>query len=87
MKQDLILGFEERWHVKKLKKRFKDFKEFNDKVFLLLDFIGEKENSEIPDPINFEPDQYRKILEKIEYGVEKALEKIIEINQQEESND
>ncbi|MFX0070840.1 MAG: hypothetical protein ACFFAO_07100 [Candidatus Hermodarchaeota archaeon] len=85
MKQDLILGFEERWHIKKLKKRFKNFENFNDKVFLLFDFIGEKEIREIPDPINFEPEEYRKIMEKIEYGVEKALEKIIEINQYEES--
>jgi protein-tyrosine-phosphatase len=85
--QNLILGFEHKWHIKKLKRRFKKFKDLDEKVFLLFDLIGEKNNNEIPDPINFEPEEYREIMEKIEYGVEKALQKIIEINTQEANND
>ena len=79
-KQDLILGFEEKWHIRKLKRRFKDLKELNNKTFLLLDFAGERDDLEISDPINFEPDEYHHVLKKIENGVEKVLIKIIEIN-------
>jgi protein-tyrosine-phosphatase len=39
-KQDLILGFEDKWHVKKLKRRFKNIKDLDKKVFLLLRFAG-----------------------------------------------
>lgn len=86
IKQDLILGFEEKWHIRKLKRKFKDLKNLDDKVFLLFDFIGEKEDIEIPDPIDFEPDEYQKVMEKIEFGVERALKKIIEINTKVEEN-
>ena len=79
-KQDLILGFEEKWHVRKLKRRFKNLKELENKTFLLLDFAGKKDNIEIPDPINFEPDEYKRTLERVEEGVTKAVLKIIEIN-------
>ena len=80
-KQDLILGFEEKWHVRKLKRRFKNLKELENKTFLLLDFAEiSKDNIEIPDPINFEPDEYKRTLERVEEGVTKAVLKIIEIN-------
>jgi len=85
-KQDLILGFEEQWHIKKFKRKFKNIKNLDDKVFLLFDFIGEKDNIEIPDPIDFEPDEYQKVMEKVEFGVEKALKKIIEIIKKVEEN-
>ncbi|MFX0031708.1 MAG: hypothetical protein ACFE8E_05705 [Candidatus Hodarchaeota archaeon] len=80
-KQDLILGFEDKWHIRKLKRRFKNLKELDNKVFLLLDFAGEKGDLEIPDPMNFEPEQYRKIIGKIEKALIKVLQKIIEINE------
>jgi len=83
-KQDLILGFEEKWHKTKLIRRFKNLKDLNKKTFLLLEFVGENENIELIDPINLPEDEYNKILEKIEYGVEKALKKIIDINEKEE---
>lgn len=79
-KQDLILGFEKKWHIKKLKRRYKDLKGLDDKLYLLLDFAGERGELEIPDPINFKPEQYQNVAERIEKGVIKALEKIIEIN-------
>ena len=79
-RQDIILGFEERWHIKKLKRRFKNLEDLDEKTHLLLEFAGEKENLEIPDPINFTEDEYNKLLERIEYGVIKSIENIIEIN-------
>jgi protein-tyrosine-phosphatase len=85
-KQDLILGFEQKWHIKKFKRKFKNFNNLDDKVFLLFDYIGEKDDIEIPDPIDFEPEEYQRVMEKIEYGVERALKKIIEINKQVEDD-
>ena len=79
-RQDIILGFEERWHIKKLKRRFKNLEDLGEKTHLLLEFAGETENLEIPDPINFTEDEYNKLLERIKYGVIKSIEKIIEIN-------
>ena len=79
-KQDLILGFEERWHIRKLQRRFKDIEDLEKKTFLLLGFAGENENLEIQDPIDFTEDDYLKLIKNIEYGVEKSIEKIIEIN-------
>jgi len=81
-KQDLILGFEKKWHIKKLKRRFKDLRNLDDKLYLLLDFAGENGEREIPDPINFKPEEYQIIVERIEKGVIKALEKIIELNRE-----
>jgi len=79
-KQDLILGFEQRHHINKLKRKFKTVKNLNEKLFLLLDFAGEKENLEIFDPFHLEEEEYNKILKRIEDGVRKTLERIIEIN-------
>lgn len=79
-KQDLILGFEEKWHIRKLKRRFKNLKELDKKIFLLLDFAGEKGDLEIPDPINFEPEEYRRTIKRIDKALPKVLQKIIDIN-------
>lgn len=79
-RQDLILGFEERWHIRKFQRRFKNLNDLHEKTFLLLDFAKEKNDVEIPDPINFTPKEYEKIMERIELGVKEALKKIIEIN-------
>jgi len=79
-KQDLILGFEEKWHKKKLKRRFKNLKDLDQKTFLLLEFADEKGDLEIPDPIDFTFDEYNKLLKIIEYSVIKSIKKIIEIN-------
>ena len=81
-KQDLIFGFEKKWHIRKLKRRFKDVKGLDEKLHLLLDFAGMKGDPEISDPINFTTEEYQKIVEKIEEGVVKALEKIIKINKE-----
>ncbi|MHA1468092.1 MAG: arsenate reductase/protein-tyrosine-phosphatase family protein [Promethearchaeota archaeon] len=82
--QDLILGFENKWHVKKLKRRFKNLTELDKKAQMLLEFAEVGDNTEIPDPINFEPGEYREVMERIEEGVDKSLKKIIEINSTED---
>jgi protein-tyrosine-phosphatase len=78
--QDLILGFEYQWHVKKLKRRFKNLTDLDKKVHILLEFAEMGDDTEIPDPIKFEPDEYREVMERIEEGVDRSLKKIIEIN-------
>ncbi|MFX1409613.1 MAG: hypothetical protein ACFFA6_04625 [Promethearchaeota archaeon] len=83
-KQDLILGFEEKWHIKKLKRRFKNLKDLDNKLFLLLDYAGEKEDLEIRDPFYYKEAEYNKTLKRIENGVVTVLKKIIEINKKSE---
>ena len=80
MTQDIILGFEYQWHVKKLLRKFKHLTDLNNKVHILLDFAEVEGDKEVPDPINFEPDEYWEVMERIEKGVDRSLKKIIEIN-------
>ena len=79
-KQDLILGFEEKWHIRKLKRRFTNLKDLDNKLFLLLDFAGERDNLEIEDPFYYEETEYNQALKRIEDGLLKVLKKIIEKN-------
>lgn len=79
-KQDLILGFEQKHHINKVMRKFKDVKELKDKLFLLLDFAGEKEDLEIFDPFDLEQEEYNAILKRIEVGVVKVVKKITDIN-------
>lgn len=79
-KQDLILGFEARYHVRKLKRKFKHLENLDKKVYMLLEFAGEDGNWEIEDPIHMPTEEYNKILQVIEAGINKSIEKIIEIN-------
>ena len=81
-KQDLILGFENKFHINKLKRKFKDLPELNKKLMLLLQFTEDQGNLEIIDPFGLQEEEYNKILYKIEIAVEKSLEKIIKINNQ-----
>ncbi|MFX0040047.1 MAG: hypothetical protein ACFFCY_16585 [Promethearchaeota archaeon] len=82
--QDLILGFEQKHHIDKLKRKFKNLKDINKKVFLLLEYAGEKKNLEIKDPFYLPQDEYNKILKRIEEGVLKIVEKIIDHNKLED---
>jgi protein-tyrosine-phosphatase len=82
-KQDLILGFESRYHVKKLKRKFKHIENLDKKVYMLLEFVGEEGNWEIEDPIHMPPEEYNKILQVIEVAVKKSIDKIIKINESE----
>jgi protein-tyrosine phosphatase len=79
-RQDLILAFEEKYHIRKLKRKFKHIENLDEKVYLLLDFAGDTENLEIEDPFYFEEKEYNKIIKRIESGIIKSIEKIIEIN-------
>ena len=79
-KQDLILGFEEKYHIRKIKRKFKNITDLNDKLFLLLEFAGEKDNLEIPDPFDLKENEYNETLNRIEAGIIKTIEKIIQIN-------
>ena len=85
IKQDLILCFEEKYHIKKLKRKFKHLKELDEKVFLLLEFAGETKSLEIEDPFYLEENEYNKVLKRIEDGIIKSIEKIIKINNSEEN--
>ncbi|UCC19341.1 MAG: hypothetical protein JSV62_14750 [Promethearchaeota archaeon] len=78
--QDIILGFEQKHHINKLKRKFKELNDIDEKVFLLLEFAGEKENLEIKDPFYLPQEEYNKILKRIEKGVLQIIEKIISIN-------
>ncbi len=82
-KQDLILGFEQKHHINKLKRKFKNLKGIDEKVFLLLEYAGENEDLEIKDPFYLPQEEYNIVLERIEKGVIKTLKKIIEINKSE----
>jgi protein-tyrosine-phosphatase len=79
-KQDLILGFEKKWHINKLKRRFKSVKDLEGKTFLLRDYAGYKNDLEIPDPFYLEGKEYTTILKKIETSVEEVIKKIIAVN-------
>jgi len=83
-KQDLILGFEQKHHINKLKRKFKNIKDLDKKIFLLLDFAGEKEDLEIEDPFYLPQKDYNKVLGRIEKAVIKIVEKIININRLED---
>ncbi len=52
--------------------------EVENRVFLLKEFAGEKENLDIPDPIGQPEEVYRKRLEEIKEYLLKILEKILE---------
>ncbi|MBY8985438.1 MAG: hypothetical protein KGD65_10240 [Candidatus Lokiarchaeota archaeon] len=82
---DLILGFEQKHHINKLKRKFKHIEDLDKKTFLLLEFAEETENLEIEDPFHLDQENYFKILKRIEDGVIKAIRKIIRINKFEET--
>jgi protein-tyrosine phosphatase len=78
--QDLILVMQER-HMKRLKRKFKEVPNLEEKAAILLEFAGEK-NTNIPDPMNLSPQEYEEVMRKVEKGVKKSLEKIKQINEQ-----
>lgn len=78
-KQDLILVMET-MHLKRLRRRFKQVKDIENKSYILLDFAGEKENVDIQDPVNFGPEIYKKAIDDVERGVIKSIERLIKIN-------
>jgi protein-tyrosine-phosphatase len=81
-KQDLILVMES-MHLKRLRKKFASVKDIDKKSYLILEFAGERENLDITDPVNFDQEIYNQILDSVERGVVKSIEKIIQINKSE----
>ncbi|MFX1323139.1 MAG: hypothetical protein ACFFAQ_16000 [Promethearchaeota archaeon] len=85
--QDLILGFERKWHINKFKRKFKNIENLDKKVFLLMEFVGETENLEIKDPFYLDELEYNKVLQRIEIAVIKTIEKILKINHSEKEKE
>jgi protein-tyrosine-phosphatase len=79
-KSDLVLGFEQKHHINKVKRKFKNVRNLEGKLFLLLDFAGETENLEIFDPFSLEQEKYNLVLKRIEEAIIKVLKKVIKIN-------
>ena len=73
----------ETMHLKRLRRKFKQVKDIDKKSFRLLEFAGETGELDISDPVNFSPEVYQKIIEDVEKGVIKSIEKIIKINNRE----
>lgn len=80
--QDLIIGME-RYHLIKLRKKFKDLKEsFKGKLFTLKQFNGaDKNDLNIPDPFRTDINNYNKILDIVDENVEKLVKKIVKLNE------
>ncbi len=78
-KQDLILVMES-YHLKRLIRKFRNIKDLESKSYVLLDFAGENGNLDINDPVNFGSEVYNEVIQSVERGVIKSIEKIIRIN-------
>jgi hypothetical protein len=64
-------------------RKFKHIEDLDKKAYMLLEFAGQKDNWEIEDPIHMPTEEYNKILQVIESGIHKCIEKIIKINKSE----
>jgi len=85
--QDLIIGME-RYHLIKLRKKFKDLKEnLKGKLFTLKQFNGaDKHDLNIPDPYKTGVKNYNRILAIVDENVEKFVKKILKINESEDNS-
>ncbi|MFW9898664.1 MAG: hypothetical protein ACFFDO_05330 [Candidatus Thorarchaeota archaeon] len=78
-KADLIIGME-RYHLTKLRKKFKDIKDtLKDKMYTLKQFNGANDFN-IPDPYMTGLENYNRILKIVDENVELLIKKIIKIN-------
>ena len=78
-KQDLILTMEKS-HSLQIIRNYDTIENVDNKTFTLKEFNGETGNVDIIDPYYASNDTYKKVLKIIDENVEKALQKIIEIN-------
>ena len=85
--QDLIIGME-RYHLIKIKKKFKDLKEsFKSKLFTLKQLNGaDSHDLNIPDPYKTSVENYNKILDIVDENVEMLVKKILKMNESEGSS-
>ena len=79
-KQDLILTME-RSHLIDIIRNYNNVKNIEKKTFTLKEFNGETLHVDIIDPYYTSDDTYRKVLRIIDENVEKAVRKIIQINE------
>ncbi len=79
-KQDLILTME-KTHSLDLIKNFNYIENIEKKTFTLKEFNGETQKIDIIDPYCTSTENYEKILKIIDENVEKAIKKIIQLNQ------
>lgn len=81
-KQDLILTMEKS-HSLEIIRNFDTIKDIDNKTFTLKEFNGENYYHDIIDPYYTSNETYMKVLKIIDEHVEKAIKKIIEINNSE----
>lgn len=79
-KQDLVLTMENK-HSKDIKNTFINVREIKKHTFTLKEFNGESHDIDIIDPYYTSNKTYRKVLTIIDVQVEKAVRKIIKINE------
>ncbi|TFG04045.1 MAG: hypothetical protein EU539_11725 [Promethearchaeota archaeon] len=80
-KQDLILTMEKA-HSHDIVINYSEIPDIEKRVYTLKEFSGEVENPDIIDPYYTSTNIYKKILKIIDTHVEKAIMKIIKINNQ-----
>ena len=78
-KQDLILTMEY-IHSRDIVKNFNNINNIEKKTYTLKEFNGETQNIDIIDPYYTTIDNYKKVLRIIDENIEKAIRKIIQIN-------
>ncbi|MFX0003881.1 MAG: hypothetical protein ACFE9C_07000 [Candidatus Hodarchaeota archaeon] len=79
-KQDLILTMEKE-HSNEIKNIYGNVPHIKNKTFTLKEFNGETYNINIMDPYYTSRETYRKVLNIIDIEVEKALKKIMKLNE------
>lgn len=79
-KKDLILTMEKKYS-NDIKNTYKSVREIKKKTFTLKEFNGESQDIDIIDPYYLTNESYSKILNIIDIQVEKAVRKIIKINE------
>lgn len=78
-KQDLILTMEST-HSQDIKRNFSIIVDIEKKTYTLKEFNGESQDVDIIDPYYTSNETYKKVLRIIDDQVEKAIKKIIQIN-------
>ncbi|MHA1986798.1 MAG: arsenate reductase/protein-tyrosine-phosphatase family protein [Promethearchaeota archaeon] len=77
--QDLILTMENS-HLIDIIDKYGSIEDINKKIFTLKSFNGETEDIDIIDPYYASSETYKRVLKIIDQNVEKAIKKIIDIN-------
>lgn len=78
--QDLIITMEKS-HVLEILTDYSDIDNIKEKIMTLKEFNGERTNMDIIDPYYTRTAIYKKVLKIIDENIEKMIEKIIVINQ------